>query len=83
MPDPVPPSWRIGRLLLVVGLLAGCAGSSTTRETPAECVEVAWSLEYCEGRRYEQTVFLGCAEPPRSSCAWAERSGEPDAWCCW
>ncbi len=62
---------------------------------PVECVSFPWSvtpeqlnagtgggLDWCAGRMYPQTIFVGC-EQPRPACAWAERSGRPDAWCCW
>ena len=82
-------------LLVLLTLLSGCAlsteGASPERaaepDASAECVSHPWSLDddgldWCEGRRYPQTVFVGCAEPPHDACAPAERSDRSDAWCC-
>lgn len=70
--------------LLVCFLLVACVGESSEEPT---CESFAWTveegLEYCEGRFTEQTIFVGCEEPPAETCAPAERSGRDDAWCCW
>lgn len=64
-------------------LLFGCAGHSETEPGPSECVELAWTSEWCAARPVPQTVFVGCAEPPRSSCAPADASSVENAYCCW
>jgi hypothetical protein len=68
--------------LLGVWLL-GCAGHSTTDPEPGECIEIEWTSDWCAARPAPQTVFVGCAVPPRGSCAPAELSTEKDAYCCW
>jgi len=83
-------------LMLACGGESSRSEPSPAPSSSSECVSFPWEVtpaelasgtgggfDWCAGRMYPQTVFVGCDEPPRDACAWAENSGRPDAWCCW